>query len=145
MPYAVGDAAQTVVADNAKRGGILVQAYSPLQGGALASDPDCVAVGKAHSKSGAQVALKWILQHNASFTTSAVPPAPHASAAHRGCGCLLIGADFAASAALWLCCVPQRRCVPQGSAEFFAQDIDLFDFTLSPAEMKKLDGKGHRH
>jgi len=103
MPYAVGDAAQTVVADNAKRGGILVQAYSPLQGGALASDPDCVAVGKAHSKSGAQVALKWILQHNASFTTSA------------------------------------------GSAEFFAQDIDLFDFTLSPAEMKKLDGKGHRH
>ena len=47
MPYAVGSGSSTVVADNAKRGGILVQAYSPLQGGGLASDPDCVAIGKA--------------------------------------------------------------------------------------------------
>jgi diketogulonate reductase-like aldo/keto reductase len=100
MPYSVGDASQTVVADNAKRGGILVQAYSPLQSGGLANDPDCVAIGKSHQKSGAQVALKWILQHNASFTTSA------------------------------------------SSAAFFAEDIALFDFTLSAAEMKRLDAKG---
>ena len=53
-------------------------------------------------KSGAQVALKWILQRNASFTTSA------------------------------------------SSAEFFKQDITLFDFKLSSAEMKKLDDKSQQ-
>ena len=46
--------------------------------------------------------MKWILQHNASFTTSA------------------------------------------SSAEFFKQDITLFDFKLTPAEMKKLDDKSQQ-
>lgn len=99
MSYAVGSGSSTVVADNAKRGGILVQAYSPLQGGGLANDPDCAKIGKKHGKTAAQVALKWILQHNASFTTSA------------------------------------------DSKQYFTEDIELFDFELTAAEMAQLDAK----
>eukprot|EP00040_Diaphanoeca_grandis_P024830 m.136909 g.136909 ORF g.136909 m.136909 type:complete len:309 (+) comp29893_c5_seq1:87-1013(+) len=99
LSYSVGDGSQTVVQDNMQRGGIVVQAYSPLQGGGLASDPDCVAIGKAHSKSGAQVALRWIVQHNATFTTSCT------------------------------------------TMDYFQEDIDIFDFELSSAEMAKLDAK----
>lgn len=79
--------------------GAAVQAYSPLDSGGLVSDPDCVRIGHAHNKSGAQVALRWIVQHNASFATSA------------------------------------------NSAAFFRQNLDLFDFELSAAEMKVLDAK----
>ena len=70
LPYSVGHGADTSVADNAKAGGITVQAYSPLGSGGVLSDPDCVSIGKAHNKSSAQVALRWILQRNATFTTS---------------------------------------------------------------------------
>ncbi len=70
LPYSVGHGADTSVADNAKAGGIIVQAYSPLGSGGVLSDPDCVSIGKAHNKSSAQVALRWILQRNATFTTS---------------------------------------------------------------------------
>ena len=68
MPYSVGHGSDTVVADNAARGGIVVQAYSPLGGGSLATDSDCTTIGAAHGKSAAQVALKWILQTNATFS-----------------------------------------------------------------------------
>ena len=67
LPYSVGSGADTSVADNAKRGGIIVQAYSPLDSGSLASDPDCAAIGKAHGKSAAQVAL---------VSTHAIPATP---------------------------------------------------------------------
>jgi len=70
MPYSVGHGSDSVVADNAKRGGIIVQAYSPLGSGGLANDPDCMAIGAAHGKSGAQVALRWILQTNATFSAN---------------------------------------------------------------------------
>ena len=30
-----------------------------------------ISIGKAHNKSSAQVALRWIIQRNATFTTSA--------------------------------------------------------------------------
>jgi 2,5-diketo-D-gluconate reductase A len=46
-----------------KSKGIVVQAYAPLAAGAVASDSLCTKVGKAHSKSAAQVGLKWILQN----------------------------------------------------------------------------------
>lgn len=71
MPYSIGSGSTTTVADDYARGGILVQAYSPLGGGGVIQDPDCIAIGKAHNKSSAQVALRWIIQRNASFTTSA--------------------------------------------------------------------------
>jgi diketogulonate reductase-like aldo/keto reductase len=44
-------------------------------------------------------ALRWIVQHNATFTTSA------------------------------------------GSLDYFTEDISIFDFSLTPAEMAKLDAK----
>ena len=70
MPYSVGHGTDTVVADDAARGGIVVQAYSPLGGGELVSDPTCAAIGAAHNKTAAQVALRWIVQHNATFSTN---------------------------------------------------------------------------
>ena len=99
MSYSVGSAAKSMVADNAKRGGIVVQAYSPLDSGGLAGDADCAAIGKAHKKSAAQVALRWIYQHNATFSTQT------------------------------------------DNKAFFQEDLDIFDFTLSKAEMAKLDAK----
>jgi len=59
----------TVVASMAALGGIAVQAYSPLGHGGLISAPLLQTIGKAHSKTSAQVALRWIVQHNASITT----------------------------------------------------------------------------
>jgi len=87
------------VADDAAAGGILVQAYSPLGSGALPSDPDCVAIGKAHNKSGAQVALRWIVQRNATYTTQA------------------------------------------STLQYFQEDVEIFDFELTSAEMTKLNAK----
>mmetsp|Transcript_16703 Transcript_16703/g.32510 ORF Transcript_16703/g.32510 Transcript_16703/m.32510 type:complete len:289 (-) Transcript_16703:3-869(-) len=98
MSYSVGHGSDPVVADDAKRT-VAVQAYSPLAAGALIKDPDCVQIGQAHNKTGAQVALRWIVQRNATFTTSA------ASALH------------------------------------FEQDLDIFDFELSAAEMARLNAK----
>lgn len=68
MSYSVGHGSDSVVADDEKLG-VVVQAYSPLGSGGLATDPLCVSIGKAHSKSGAQVALRWIIQRNATIAT----------------------------------------------------------------------------
>ena len=103
LPYSVGSGADSSVADNAKRGGIIVQAYSPLDSGSLASGPDCQSIGAKHHKSAAQVALKWILQRNATFTTETQ------------------------------------------TKQYFQEDLDLFDFQLTPAEMAKLNAKAAGH
>lgn len=64
---------KTIVAENIKRG-VLVQAWAPL-GGSLGGRFDsrikaeCARIGKAYNKSFAQVALRWIVQSGASFTT----------------------------------------------------------------------------
>lgn len=61
------------VAENNKRG-VLVQAWAPL-GGSLGGRFDkgiqenCARIGKQYGKSYAQVALRWIVQSGASFTT----------------------------------------------------------------------------
>jgi diketogulonate reductase-like aldo/keto reductase len=99
LPYSVGHGGDSSVSDDAKRGGTIVQAYSPLDSGSLASDPDCASIGKKHGKSAAQVALKWILQRNATFSTQT------------------------------------------DSKQYFQEDIDLFDFELTTAEMAKLNAK----
>jgi len=49
--------------------GIVVQAYSPLGAGSVAANSVCQGVGARYGKSAAQVALKWILQHNVSVAT----------------------------------------------------------------------------
>ena len=71
LPYSVGHGSDTAVSDNYKHGKITVQAYSPLGSGSVLLDPDVISIGKAHNKSSAQVALRWIIQRNATFTTSA--------------------------------------------------------------------------
>lgn len=75
------------------------QAYSPLGGGSLIDDPDCTRIGKPYNKSSAQVALRWIVQRGAVFTTEA------------------------------------------SSLEHFQQDLDIFDFELSAADMDVLNKK----
>jgi 2,5-diketo-D-gluconate reductase A len=75
LPYSVAYHPGTVVEDNQKRG-ILVQAWAPL-GGSLGGRFDsrikeaCARIGSQHrdKKSWAQVALRWIVQSGASFTT----------------------------------------------------------------------------
>lgn len=51
--------------------GIVSQAYSPLGDGKLVTDAALAAVGKAHGKSGAQVALKWLVDKGVAVVTKA--------------------------------------------------------------------------
>ncbi|KAK3288908.1 hypothetical protein CYMTET_3633 [Cymbomonas tetramitiformis] len=68
MPYSVGHGDDTVVQDDAKFG-TKVQAYSPLDAGALVNDPLCKEIGDKYKRSAAQIALKWVLQRNVSVCT----------------------------------------------------------------------------
>ena len=88
LPYAVGSGKDTSVADDAAKGGVVVQAYSPLNSGSLATDPDCAAIGKRHGKSAAQVALRWIVQRNATLCGHSPPPPLPRSLARADAGVL---------------------------------------------------------
>ena len=48
-----------------------LQAYSPLGNGKLIADADLATIGKAHGKSSAQVALKWIIDKGLPLATKA--------------------------------------------------------------------------
>ena len=53
-------------------------AYSPLEGlngGDVFNIPQVIAIGKAHNVSGAQVALRWLVQQNITAVTAAHNPA----------------------------------------------------------------------
>ena len=65
--------------EDAAKYGTIVQAYSPLGSGGLISDPLLVSIGAAHNKTAAQVALRWILQRNATIATQSTNPAHLAS------------------------------------------------------------------
>ena len=73
LPFSVAYHPGNSIAENSKRG-ILVQAWAPL-GGSLGGRFDskiktaCAKIGKSYNKSFAQVALRWIVQSGASFTT----------------------------------------------------------------------------
>ena len=102
LPYSVAYHPGSVVQDNQQRGGILVQAWAPLGGslgGRFSSSMKgtCAKIGKQYNKSYAQVALRWIVQSGASFTT-------------------------------------QSR-----NKEHFQQDLEIFDFELTPEEMTVLN------
>lgn len=49
--------------------GILPQAYSPLASGSLPKDSTLARIGQAYSKSAAQVALKWLVDHGVPLAT----------------------------------------------------------------------------
>jgi diketogulonate reductase-like aldo/keto reductase len=100
LPYSVAYHPGNSVADNRQRG-LLVQAWAPL-GGSLggrfnaSTKGKCAAIGRKYKKSWAQVALRWIVQSGASFTTQS-----------------------------------QNK-------NHFQQDLDIFDFELSPEDMAVL-------
>lgn len=78
LPYSVAYHPGNSVTENSKRG-ILVQAWAPLggsMGGRFASSMKgaCASIGKKYNKSFAQVALRWIVQTGASFTTQSKNP-----------------------------------------------------------------------
>ena len=54
-----------------KTKGIVTQAYSPLGNGKLPGDGALATIGQKHGKSGAQVALKWLVQKGMSVSTKA--------------------------------------------------------------------------
>lgn len=64
-----------IIDENTKQRNVLVQAWAPL-GGSLGGKFNsevkgkCAAIGKKYSKSGYQVALRWLVQSGGSFTTS---------------------------------------------------------------------------
>ena len=68
LPLSVGKSTQPIN-DDLALGGIVAQAYSPLGTGSLVSDPLLRKIGASHSKTAAQVALKWLLAHNATVAT----------------------------------------------------------------------------
>ena len=73
LPYSVAYHPGSSVNENSKRG-VLVQAWAPLGGslgGRFSSSIKgaCGKIGKKYGKSWAQVALRWIVQSGASFTT----------------------------------------------------------------------------
>lgn len=70
LPYSVVDHDPTAVAENGERG-IVVQAWSPLASGRLGREgwSVCRTIGEKYGKSAAQVALRWIVQSGATFST----------------------------------------------------------------------------
>jgi diketogulonate reductase-like aldo/keto reductase len=72
MRYGLGHGKDPVVAVDALLG-VHVMAYSPLSSVDF-SDPDLVNIADAHKKSTAQVALRWIVQHNVSIATQSTNP-----------------------------------------------------------------------
>lgn len=75
MPFSAGQGGSAVIETNLQHGGVVVQAYSPLRRGALASNELCKSIGAKHGKTAAQAALRWIIQSGATFTTSSTNPA----------------------------------------------------------------------
>lgn len=83
--------------DHCRSLGIKVEAYSPLTHGRRLEDPEIAEIGAAHSKSAAQVLIRYALQKD----TVVIPKA--------------------------------------SSREHLMENADVFDFSLSDKEMRKLD------
>ncbi len=63
---------QHAVLDYARRHGLFVTAYCPLAKGRAMDDPTLAEIGRKHGKSGAQVALRWLVQQD---DVAAIPKA----------------------------------------------------------------------
>lgn len=99
LPYSVAYHKDSI--EEHKKRDILVQAWAPL-GGSLGGrfngsmKAKCAAIGKTYNKTGYQVALRWIVQTGAAFTTQST------------------------------------------KKEHFIEDLDVFNFELTPQEMLTL-------
>jgi len=54
--------------------GIVVQAWAPIMKGRVGEVPELVAIGERHGKSPAQVAIRWLLQHDVVTIPKSVHP-----------------------------------------------------------------------
>lgn len=63
---------QDDLVEQARKMGHMLTAYSPLARGKVLEDPTLKAVGEAHNKSPAQVALRWLIQQD---SVAAIPKA----------------------------------------------------------------------
>ena len=80
-----------------KRHGMILTAYCPVARGELLVDPVIEDIAKAHGKTAAQIALRWLIQQ------------------------------------------PMVAAVPRALTEaHIAQNLDVFDFALTDAEMKRI-------
>lgn len=98
LNFHVGHGGAEVASANANLK-VAVQAYSPLGAGQVISNSICSEIGAKYGKSAAQVALRWIFQHDVAIATQST------SLAH------------------------------------LQEDVDIFDFTLSQADMQQLDSQ----
>jgi 2,5-diketo-D-gluconate reductase B len=86
-----------------KRYGMILTAYCPVARGKLLNDPVITEIAKAHSKSTAQIALRWLIQQ------------------------------------------PMVAAVPRALDEAqIAEDINVFDFSLSETDMRKMSALRNR-
>ena len=74
LPYSVAYHPGNPIVENTQKRNILVQAWAPLGGSLMgrftsSMKGKCAQIGKKYNKSFAQVALRWIVQTGASFTT----------------------------------------------------------------------------
>ena len=88
---------QSKVLDYCRRKGLIFTAYCPLARGRMFKDPVLAAIAKAHGKTIAQVALRWLVQQGN------IIPIPRSS-----------------------------------NPERIAQNLDVFNFTLTDDEMKRI-------
>ena len=87
-------------------------AYCPLAQGRAASDETLVAIGKKHDASGAQVALRWLLDQDG---VAAIPKASRAESQKANLDALNVGLDDEDKQAI--ASLPKnRRCVNPGFA-----------------------------
>ena len=75
LRYSVGQTGGPAVLARNMAHGIIVQAYSPLGSGSVLQDPTVLQIAKAHAKSAAQVALRYILQKNVTVATQSTDAA----------------------------------------------------------------------
>jgi len=95
---------QPLLREYCERHGIVVEAWAPLMKGRVAEVPELVAIGRAHGKGPAQVAIRWLLQ----LGVMTIPKSVHSVR--------------------------------------IAENADVFDFVLTPAEMATIAtlDRGHR-
>jgi len=64
---------QPELLEYAKDAGLVLQAWAPVMRGRASQVPELVRIGERHDKTGAQVCIRWILQHG----VTAVPKSVH--------------------------------------------------------------------
>ena len=110
--------------------GITYEAYSPLggpdlHGKSVMSYPEIVSIAKVHTVSGAQVAMRWVVQQGVAVVTATGATFP-TQYQYYSMQIILVTHFHAVS--LWAA----------GNKEYMAEDMAVLGFELSEAEMSRL-------